>query len=96
MLRNALFTLLLAVSTAPAIVSADTLLLDGVNSSNESAEARPRRGMSMDDVREQWGTPTLEARPIGDPPIARWEYADFIVYFEYSTVLHTVVRKPAS
>lgn len=95
MLRNALFTLLLALSISPLTVSAETLLLEGINAANDSSEQRPARGMSMEQVRETFGVPSTEAQPIGDPPIARWEYPGFIVYFEYSTVLHTVIRKPA-
>jgi len=96
MLRNALFTLLLAVSSVPLTLFADTLLIEGINASSNSSAQRPTRGMTMDKVRETFGAPTVEARPVGDPPIARWEYPGFIVYFEYSSVLHSVIPKPAS
>ena len=96
MLRNALFTLLLATLSAFLTVSADTLLLEGINTSSNSSEQRPTSGMSMAKVREKFGAPTAEAAPVRDPPIARWEYPGFIVYFEYSTVIHTVMAKPAS
>jgi hypothetical protein len=31
---------------------------------------------------------------VGDPPISRWVYDHFTVYFEYDKVLHSVVNKP--
>lgn len=50
----------------------------------------PRHGISMDQVRNRFGDP-LEAIPaVGEPPITRWNYPEFIVYFEHSTVLHSV------
>jgi hypothetical protein len=30
--------------------------------------------------------------PVGQPPIERWEYPGFIVYFEYRNVLHSVAE----
>jgi hypothetical protein len=29
---------------------------------------------------------------VGDPPITRWEYPGFVVYFEHHLVVHTVAR----
>jgi hypothetical protein len=52
----------------------------------------PGRGMNMDNVEHIFGTP-LEKRPaVGKPPISRWDYADYVVYFEYNMVLHTVMK----
>lgn len=50
----------------------------------------PRRGMSMEKVKNELGQP-LEVLPaVGKPPITRWTYSDRIVYFEYSSVVHVV------
>lgn len=51
----------------------------------------PRRGARMETVRQQFGDPERHRPPVGDPPITRWEYADFIVYFEHRRVIHSVV-----
>jgi len=52
----------------------------------------PVRGMSMNSVKEQYG----EAKKIhpkkGTPPITRWDYPNFSVYFESKSVIHTVIR----
>ena len=53
----------------------------------------PRRGMTMDRVQSDWGQPQSQRSAVGDPPITRWEYAGFTVYFEYDRVIHTVVSR---
>lgn len=53
----------------------------------------PGRGMSMDQVENRYGEPNQRYPSVGDPPITRWEYADFVVYFEYRYVIHTVSKK---
>ena len=52
----------------------------------------PRRGMSMDKVRNEYGQPAARSNGVGQPPITSWTYNDRVVYFEYSTVLHVVAR----
>ena len=70
----------------PAV--ADTLL---INKSLESpAIELPLRGISKEQVRARFGEPEGEVPAVGDPPISRWIYPDFVVYFEYDTVLHSV------
>jgi hypothetical protein len=77
-------------------VSADTLLLDQVVSQNQTTGPRPSRGMSMKGVEEKFGQPAVKHDAVGDPPIARWEYQNFIVYFEYQTVIHAVEKHTSS
>ena len=50
----------------------------------------PPRGMLMQRVRAGWGEPDAVQEPVGQPPITRWDYANFSVYFEYDHVVHTV------
>ena len=50
----------------------------------------PRRGMSMDKVRNELGEPVDASDAIGEPPITTWTYPDRTVYFEYSSVVHVV------
>ena len=57
------------------------------------ANDRPSRGMSEESVESRFGAPMSKVAPVGDPPISRWEYADFIVYFEYDRVIHAVSRR---
>jgi hypothetical protein len=30
---------------------------------------------------------------VGAPPITRWDYADFSVFFEHNLVIHAVARR---
>lgn len=52
----------------------------------------PRRGMSMDKVKNEYGKPIAMSNSVGEPPITRWTYRDRIVYFEHSHVIHAVAR----
>lgn len=51
---------------------------------------RPRRGLSMPQVEERFGPPLEKLAPVGDPPITRWNYDKFTVYFEHQYVIHSV------
>ena len=53
---------------------------------------QPRRGTSMAYVKQELGEPITISDTVGKPPITSWTYADRVVYFEYSTVLHVVSR----
>ncbi len=57
----------------------------------------PARGMTMKKVRMWFGEPVKQYPAVGDPPITRWEYPNYIVYFEYDRVIEAVrKRKPAT
>jgi len=51
----------------------------------------PERGTTKSRVREALGEPANTIPPVGDPPISRWIYDEFIVYFEHNRVLHSVI-----
>jgi hypothetical protein len=74
---------------APAVL-ADVLLLDEIDAARASASLRPARGMTKERVEADFGPPTARRAPVGDPPIERWEYPGFVVYFEYQYVIHAV------
>jgi hypothetical protein len=73
--------------------SADTLLIEGLEAAARSTDERPRRGMSKDAVEQRFGSPAARVPAVGQPPISRWEYEGFTVYFEYDLVLHSVVTR---
>jgi hypothetical protein len=59
----------------------------------------PRRGLTMAQVERQYGAPVRKLQTRGGdtakhPPINRWEYASYIVYFERNHVIHAVVATP--
>jgi hypothetical protein len=92
-LRTLVITLALAAGPGSAgIALADTLLVEGVAAARPTATERPARGSSMASVERRFGAPASRSRAVGKPPITRWDYAGFVVYFEYDHVLHTVRR----
>ena len=54
---------------------------------------KPTRGMSRDRVQAYFGMPKSRRNPVGDPPITRWDYANFVVFFEYDKVIHSVSKR---
>jgi hypothetical protein len=84
---------LISALTVISVAHADTLLIEGIEQSSQSVASRPARGTSMDRVEAAYGAPTARVPPVGDPPISRWEYPGFIVYFEYDLVIHAVERR---
>lgn len=83
--------LLVVAATAGAAATAQTLDMRGTGAA--SAESRPASGMTQASVEAKYGTPVSKIAPVGDPPISRWVYSDFIVYFEYDRVIHTVLKR---
>lgn len=79
-----------ATVLAPA-VSAETVATDSGIAVKPSAVATPSRGMTMDDVVKHYGAPASKVPAVGRPPISRWEYPGFVVYFESDHVIHSVV-----
>lgn len=55
----------------------------------------PRQGMRMNQVEASFGEPLVRSAPVGEPPITRWRYDGFTVYFERDRVLHAVVHNDA-
>lgn len=73
--------------TTTALLAAGLL---GLTSSLFAAGQIPDRGMTQDAVRKQFGNPTRQVAPVGTPPISRWVYDDFTVYFEGRFAIHAV------
>ena len=69
---------------------ADVLLLDGIDAARMSSGQRPTRGTSMQSVEATFGPPSSQHAAIGEPPITRWDYPGFSVYFEHEIVIHSV------
>lgn len=78
----------------PAPGFADVLVIPDVITSTDLAEL-PQNGLSMTQVQQQHGEALVEHATVGEPPITRWDYAGFSVFFEYDRVI-TAVQKPAS
>lgn len=89
-MKKLVATALLALTATAA--AQDVLLIESIEAGAQSADMRPARGMSMERVEASFGAPVEQHAPIGEPPITRWDYAGFSVYFEHQYVIHAVAR----
>ncbi len=62
----------------------------------QSQAGIPARGLSMAQVEQRFGAPADRMAAIGKPPITRWVYPSFVVYFEYNIVIHAVGTSAAA
>ncbi|HET6724428.1 MAG TPA: hypothetical protein VFH85_00280 [Gammaproteobacteria bacterium] len=54
--------------------------------------SQPVHGMTMQNVEQIFGAPVKKVPAVGDPPITRWIYPTYVVFFEGNIVLHTVSK----
>lgn len=54
--------------------------------------AVPMRGQSTSKIKALFGEPKKAHKATGKPPISRWDYDEFTVYFESGFVIHTVIK----
>lgn len=83
---------LLAVPIA-GVAPAETIVLNDQVAVRESSVERPARGMTMAAVEARFGAPASRREAVGQPPITRWDYGDFSVFFEFERVVHAVALR---
>ena len=94
-MKVALSALLISLAAIPSAF-ADTLLLDAIEAREQAipgAAARPARGASMARVLDRFGEPSSTRPAVGEPPITRWAYPGYTVYFEYDKVIDVVIDR---
>jgi len=79
------------LSFVAGIAAAETVAVDNGIAVKESDVPTPTRGMTMDQVASKFGAPSDKTPAVGKPPISRWQYPGFIVYFEGDHVIHSVI-----
>ena len=91
---------LLAAEGTETETSGDVIIVEEVTTEDAARVPRPdadrrvpTRGMDMANVRNAFGEPGQEHAAVGDPPITRWDYDGYSVFFEYDKVLHSVVTE---
>ena len=77
--------------TAATPVFAETLAIDGQVAIKPSGVETPQRGSTMEAVEARFGAPANKSATVGNPPITKWFYPNFVVVFENDKVLHAVV-----
>ena len=96
LLMSAVFA---AGASLAGLAQADIVAVDNGIAVKESDGIAPARGMTMSQVASKFGAPATKVPAVGNPPISRWEYPGFVVYFERDHVIHSVVSEsgaPAS
>jgi hypothetical protein len=84
---------LLTLTNLPLIAQAD-VIKTGKNATQIVAHIEtPQRGIRQTDVLKRFGEPRSKHAAIGNPPISRWNYGSYEVYFERDLVLHTVTKQ---
>lgn len=63
-----------------------------VGAQSKTSIETPKKGSLKSQVRRKFGEPNSILSPVGQPPISRWQYNGFTVYFEYSHVIHSVIH----
>jgi len=75
---------------------AETVVVNDQVQVRDSQLERPKRGTTMDQVEKQFGAPANRHPAVGggsqqQPPITRWDYSGFSVFFEHDRVIDSVV-----
>lgn len=73
--------------------TADVLLIEKVH--ERMTRDLPGNGLTKSQVEDRFGEPRERHAAVGDPPIARWIYDDYSVFFEYDLVIESVVHHEA-
>lgn len=87
---------LLCGCAAAGSALADTVVVNDQVQVRESRIDRPKRGATMSEVEKHFGAPVTRHAAVGGgsphhPPITRWDYSGFSVFFEGERVIHSVV-----
>lgn len=82
-----------ALMLLAASANADVLLIEEVR--ERMLRDLPSNGLTQAEVIQRYGEPLEQRSPVGDPPITRWIYDEYSVYFEYDTVLESVLHHGA-
>mgnify|MGYP003669860738 CR=1 FL=1 len=94
-MKKSTFTLLACVLlTTTSFSQAEVIsIADPAHQVANSSEGvlRPTQGMSMAAVEQKFGQAEQKISAVGQPPITRWIYQDFSVFFENNLVIHSVV-----
>jgi hypothetical protein len=90
-MNRSLVVLVCLLAPAGAAV-AETLVVDDQVQLRNSAVERPNRGATMSAVEQKFGQPAQRHATVGQPPITRWDYPGFSVFFEKDRVIHAVAQ----
>jgi len=71
-----------------ATAQAQNLQMTGTQAASRAGV--PPRGITKAQVEQRYGAPADRLPAVGQPPISRWVYPSFVVFFEGNIVVHAV------
>ncbi|QIZ85795.1 phosphodiesterase [Bermanella marisrubri] len=88
-------SLVAAADNHPAseINTGTTIKMPLSNKASLHAKDLPQRGATKMTVEKRFGVPIKKHPAKGTPPIERWDYENFSVYFETNAVIHSVDKR---
>lgn len=80
----------------PFVASAEALEMPAADSAAAANSTLPAKGSLTTEVRKRFGEPSTKHAPVGggsrqQPPITRWDYPGFSVFFENNHVVDAVI-----
>ena len=87
---GALLCLTGAALAHSGLARAELIVDDGKVAVAPANAPQPARGSLMKTVEKQFGAPATRHPTVGKPPITRWDYPSFSVFFEGDRVIDTV------
>ena len=81
---------LLCGCAAAGVAVGETVVVNDQVQVRDSQLPRPHRGITMAEVEKRFGAPLNRHPTVGEPPITRWDYNGFAVFFEHDRVIHAV------
>jgi len=89
-MKHRILAALLCAAAPAGVAYAETIVVNDQIMVRESSVERPARGSTMRSVEARFGAPRMRHPTVGDPPITRWDYDSFSVFFEHDRVIHAV------
>ena len=84
--------LLLILCLLLALPAAAQNILIPLEQQGLSSLPLPAPGATQSRVLEEFGQPDKQHPAVGTPKMSRWDYPDFVVFFEHDHVVHAVGR----
>jgi len=95
-MKTRILTAVLCACVPVCAALAETIVVNDQVQVRETQLDRPKRGSSMSEVEKRFGAPATRHPAVGgasphQPPITRWDYNGFAVFFERDRVIDSVV-----
>lgn len=86
---KAIATLCCLTMLGSSLVQAEVLRIP-ISQQGATRINMPAHGDQQTQILQKFGEPRMRYKSVGQPPISRWDYPGFSVYFERTTVINSV------